>query len=142
MLGAFCAGMVLSVATSWAAAPVKQVSGEKIYTEHCATCHDTATRAPKFAVMRKLPAAFVLRSLELGKMKFQGMMRTGAERRTVAEYITEKKLPAVEEKDHTVAGFCSDVPGEFPAPNSTAEWNGWGVDETKSRFQPRADVNS
>ena len=95
MLGAFGAGMILSVATSWAAAPVKEVSGEQIYKEHCATCHDTATRAPKFAVMRKLPAVFVLRSLELGKMKFQGIMRTGAERRAVSEYVADKKLPPV-----------------------------------------------
>ena len=136
MLGAFGAGMILSVATSWAAAPVKEVSGEQIYKEHCATCHDTATRAPKFAVMRKLPAAFVLRSLELGKMKFQGIMRTGAERRAVSEYVTDKKLPTVAEKDPTVAGFCSELPGEFPLPNSSAQWNGWGVDATNSRFQP------
>ncbi len=136
MLGAFGAGMILSVATSWAAAPVKEVSGEQIYKEHCATCHDTATRAPKFAVMRKLPAAFVLRSLELGKMKFQGIMRTGAERRAVSEYVTDKKLPTVAEKDPTVAGFCSELQGEFPAPNSSAQWNGWGVDATNSRFQP------
>ncbi len=136
MLGAFGAGMILSVATSWAAAPVKEVSGEQIYKEHCATCHDTATRAPKFAVMRKLPAVFVLRSLELGKMKFQGIMRTGAERRAVSEYVADKKLPTVAEKDPTVAGFCSELPGEFPLPNSTAQWNGWGVDATNSRFQP------
>ena len=136
MLGAFGAGMILSVATSWAAAPVKEVSGEQIYKEHCATCHDTATRAPKFAVMRKLPAVFVLRSLELGKMKFQGIMRTGAERRAVSEYVTDKKLPTVAEKDPTVAGFCSELQGEFPAPNSSAQWNGWGVDATNSRFQP------
>ena len=136
MLGAFGAGMILSVATSWAAAPVKEVSGEQIYKEHCATCHDTATRAPKFAVMRKLPAAFVLRSLELGKMKFQDIMRTGAERRAVSEYVTDKKLPTVAEKDPTVAGFCSELPGEFPVPNSSAQWNGWGVDATNSRFQP------
>ena len=136
MLGAFGAGMILSVATSWAAAPVKEVSGEQIYKEHCATCHDTATRAPKFAVMRKLPAVFVLRSLELGKMKFQGIMRTGAERRAVSKYVTDKKLPTVAEKDPTVAGFCSELQGEFPAPNSSAQWNGWGVDATNSRFQP------
>ena len=128
--------LTLSVPASRAAAPVKEVSGEQVYKEHCATCHETATRAPKFAVMRKLPAAFVLRSLELGKMRFQGMMRSGAERRAVAEYITEKKLPPVEEKDPTVAGFCAEVPGVFPAPNSTAQWNGWGVDPTNSRFQP------
>ena len=136
VLSALCIAITFGVSSSWAAAPVKEVSGEKIYKDHCANCHDTATRAPKFAVMRKLPAAFVLRSLELGKMKFQGMMRTGAERRAVAEYVTEKKLPLVAEKDPTVAGFCAEVPGVFPAPNSTAEWNGWGVDATNSRFQP------
>ena len=102
LFGAFGAVLVLSAASSWAAAPVKEavhVDGEQIYKENCATCHDTATRAPKFAVMRKLPATFVLRSLELGKMKFQGIMRTSAERRAVSEYVADKKLPAVAEKD-------------------------------------------
>ena len=135
-LGVCGLGLLLSVATAWAAAPVNEVDGEAIYREHCATCHATATRAPKFEVMRRLPAAFVLRSMELGKMRFQGMMRTGAERRAVSEYITGKSLPAVTEKDPTVAGFCSDAPGEFPAAYASAAWNGWGVDETNSRFQP------
>ena len=135
-LGVCVVGLLVSAATAWAAAPVQEVDGEAIYREHCATCHATATRAPKFEVMRRLPAAFVLRSMELGKMRFQGMMRTGAERRAVSEYITGKTLPPVTEKDPTVAGFCSDAPGAFPAAHAAAAWNGWGVDETNSRFQP------
>ncbi len=47
-LGACGLGLLLSVATTWAAAPVQEVDGETIYREHCATCHATATHAPKF----------------------------------------------------------------------------------------------
>ena len=36
-LGVGCIGLLLSVATAWAAAPVQEVSGEKTYQEHCAT---------------------------------------------------------------------------------------------------------
>ena len=86
--------------------------------------------------MRRLPAEFVLHSLELGKMKFQGVLRTNEERRAISEWVTNKKLKPESVSDETVAGFCADAPGEFVVEAGAPQWNGWGVDVVNSRFQP------
>ena len=123
---------------SWAAAPTEQKpDGQALYEQHCAKCHaGQSTRAAQLDIMRRLPAEFVLHSLELGKMKFQGVMRTNEERRAISEWVTAKKLKPEAASDETVAGFCADAPGEFVVAADAPQWNGWGVDAVNSRFQP------
>ncbi len=123
---------------SWAAAPTGQPpDGQALYQQHCAKCHaGQSTRAAQLDIMRRLPAEFVLHSLELGKMKFQGVLRTNEERRAIAEWVTNKKLKPEAATDETVAGFCADTPGDFVVEDGAPQWNGWGVDMVNSRFQP------
>ena len=123
---------------SWAAAPADQKpDGQALYAQHCAKCHaGQSTRAAQLDIMRRLPAEFVLHSLELGKMKFQGVLRTNEERRAISEWVTNKKLKPESVSDETVAGFCADAPGEFVVEAGAPQWNGWGVDVVNSRFQP------
>ena len=123
---------------SWAAAPADQKpDGQVLYAQHCAKCHaGQSTRAAQLDIMRRLPAEFVLHSLELGKMKFQGVLRTNEERRAISEWVTNKKLKPESVSDETVAGFCADAPGEFVVEAGAPQWNGWGVDVVNSRFQP------
>jgi len=123
---------------SWAVAPAEQKpDGQALYEQHCAKCHaGQSTRAAQLDIMRRLPAEFVLHSLELGKMKFQGVLRTNEERRAISEWVTSKKLKPESASDETVAGFCADAPGEFMVEDGTPQWNGWGVDVVNSRFQP------
>ena len=123
---------------SWAVTPTEQrPDGEALYAQHCAKCHaGQSTRAAQLDIMRRLPAEFVLHSLELGKMKFQGVLRTNEERRAISEWVTNKKLKPEAATDETVAGFCADAPGEFVVEAGAPQWNGWGVDVVNSRFQP------
>ena len=123
---------------SWAVAPTEQKpDGQALYEQHCAKCHaGQSTRAAQLDILRRLPAEFVLHSLELGKMKFQGVLRTNEERRAISEWVTAKKLKPEAATDETVAGFCADAPGEFVVADAAPQWNGWGVDGVNSRFQP------
>ena len=123
---------------SWAVAPTEQKpDGQALYEQHCAKCHaGQSTRAAQLDILRRLPAEFVLHSLELGKMKFQGVLRTNEERRAISEWVTAKKLKPEAATDETVAGFCADAPGEFVVADDAPQWNGWGVDGVNSRFQP------
>ena len=131
LTGLFCS-------PSWAVTPAEQKpDGQALYEQHCAKCHaGQSTRAAQLDIMRRLPAEFVLHSLELGKMKFQGVLRTNEERRAISEWVTSKKLKPEAATDETVAGFCADAPGEFMVADDTPQWNGWGVDAVNSRFQP------
>ena len=146
--GAFRIGMVAllwigaSASQSFAAAPgAAGADGQALYDAHCAKCHaGQTTRAAALDILRRLPAEFVLHSMELGKMKFQGMLRTNAERRAIAEWVTDKKLKPESATDETVAGFCADAPGEFVVRDGAPQWNGWGVDAVNSRFQPAAQA--
>lgn len=131
------------VPSSWAISPAGEAEdgkaledGKVVYEQHCAKCHEgQVNRAPHRRVISRLPAAMVLRSLEAGRMLFQGMRRTNAERRAVAEWVTGKALPPDSAPDATVAGMCADAPGTFLVEDGAPQWNGWGVNNFNSRVQ-------
>ena len=130
---AACGIGVESVLAAQDAADQAGLDGEALYQEHCARCHEgQVTRAPHREVMARLPADLVLHSLDTGKMRMQGWVRTRPERRAMSEWITGKKL---QDKDETAGGFCADAPGEFAVAEGAPQWNGWGVDHFNSRFQ-------
>ena len=134
--GALCFAVLLGgVPASWAMEPGAQPApdAEQLYKQYCQQCHEgQVARAPHREVMSRLPANLVLHSLSVGKMRMQGWVRTIAERRALSEWITGKKI---KETDETVGGFCEDAPGEFSVADGAPQWNGWGVDNTNSRFQ-------
>jgi polyvinyl alcohol dehydrogenase (cytochrome) len=137
---ALVAGLLLSsmsLASSWARSPTGESDGAALYQAYCAHCHEgQVKRAPQRDVMARLPASTVLNSLERGRMKFLGMMRTDQERQAISEWVTGKTLPPPTDTDETVAGFCADAPGTFAVEDGAPEWNGWGVDPFNTRFQP------
>ena len=134
--GALCFAVLLcGVPASWALEPGAQPApdAEQLYKQYCQQCHEgQVARAPHREVMSRLPANLVLHSLSVGKMRMQGWVRTIAERRALSEWITGKKI---KDTDETVGGFCEDAPGEFSVADGAPQWNGWGVDNTNSRFQ-------
>ena len=134
--GALCCAVLLGgVPASWAMEPGAQPAPDaaQLYKQYCQQCHEgQVARAPHREVMSRLPANLVLHSLSVGKMRMQGWVRTIAERRALSEWITGKKIKDTEE---TVGGFCEDAPGEFSVADGAPQWNGWGVDNTNSRFQ-------
>ena len=142
LIQAFVCGALLSsvsVSSSWAFSPTEGGGdGEALYQAHCARCHEgQVKRAPHRDIMSRLPALMVLHSMELGKMKFQGMMRTGRERRAISEWMTGKKLPPPTDTDETVAGFCEDAPGSFAIEDGAPQWNGWGPITSIPASNPR-----
>ena len=124
--------------SSWAFSPSEQtIDGEQLYGRYCAHCHEgQVKRAPHREVMSRLPAEMVLHSLEVGKMRVQGWIRTSGEKRAMSEWITGKKLPPPSDEEATVAGFCADAPGTFSIEDGAPQWNGWGADGFNTRYQP------
>ena len=124
-------------APGWAFSPSEQeIDGEQLYGRYCAHCHEgQVKRAPHRDVMSRLPAEMVLHSLEVGKMRVQGWIRTSGEKRAMSEWITGKKLPPPSDEEATVAGFCEETPGTFSIEDGAPQWNGWGVDVFNTRYQ-------
>src|SRR3954470_7082167 len=86
MKHAIFAAIILSGVTARAqtAAP----SGERVYRERCAGCHDqTAQRIPPKTALQQMPAAKILRVLDFGVMMSVSYPMRRDEREAVAEYL-------------------------------------------------------
>ena len=127
--------LMLLSGPAWAVS-VAEPDGEALYNAHCAKCHDSVARAPKLGVMRKLPPEFIMRSLEVGRMVFQGVMRTKVERLAIAAYISEKEFGAARDDQAAAWTYCSLLPGQLDLSEQAANWNGWGGGISNARFQP------
>jgi polyvinyl alcohol dehydrogenase (cytochrome) len=109
--------------------------GAALYKERCATCHDNPQaqlRMPKREEIAARSPENVLAALTTGAMMTQAAGLTQDETRAIALYITGKNFGGIGD---AMAGQCTAPLKKF-APDAKADWNGWGVDPTNSRFQP------
>jgi len=112
--------------------------GALLYRTYCAICHEGATadaQAPNREMMKRMSAEQVLESLERGSMRARAAERSRAQRRALAEYVSQKHLAADSGGLIPRSAFCS--PASAPAANPLAgpAWNGWGHGITNTRFQ-------
>lgn len=120
------------------------VSGEAVYKDRCAACHDApdVMRAPSRESLRARPVATILAALEpTGVMAPQGAQLSAAEKQAVATFLAaplampsfETAKPAPATSDPSV-GRCTTAPPIADTPGTT--WSGWGNDPSNARFQP------
>ena len=114
------------------AAPSFAATGEEVYTRRCAMCHDQVSeRIPPRAVLQKLSAARIVRTLDAGVMMAVGFTLSREDRIAVASYLgtsaTESGPPA--------SAFCADRTVKLAA-KPKASWNGWSPETNNARFQP------
>src|SRR6516225_7531855 len=81
------------------------VSGEAVYKQRCASCHDSGSpRVPARDELKKLPATRILRALEFGLMNNVASKLRQEEREAVAAYLgvagDAGKLPST--------AYCAD----------------------------------
>jgi polyvinyl alcohol dehydrogenase (cytochrome) len=120
-----------------AASARAQPSGEAIYRERCAGCHDLTTqRIPPKGALQKIPATKILRVLDFGVMMSVAYPLRRDEREAVAKYLgTDGGDPVP-----PASAFCADrsvrnLPlGDARAP----QWNGWSPATSNTRFQTGA----
>ncbi len=127
--------------TSAQSAPTMSDPLEAVFQQHCAICHDNpATRAPGTASLRAMSPSFIVHALTSGIMQGPGAALSPAQRVSIAEYLTGKKLA----DDVPMAGRCG---GTLPAlAIGGSSYNGWGANPENWRFQrypgiAAADVN-
>jgi len=122
--------LILAAGLTWA----QGVSGEAIYKQRCASCHDgTSPRVPPKAAIQKLSSARILRVLDFGTMISVGYLLKRDEREAVSKYLGAPGAPTGAPR---AAAYCKDRTVRLsanPAPGST--WNSWSASPGNSRFQ-------
>ena len=118
------------------AAPLFAEDGPTLYTQLCASCHDSgADRAPNRDALRAMSPERVLTALERGAMLSMAAGRTGVERRAVAEFVTGKPFAQALSTTPSPQAMCRAASGDFANPLSGSHWNGWGADTSNTRYQ-------
>jgi polyvinyl alcohol dehydrogenase (cytochrome) len=116
----------------------QEPDGPTLYKVFCAKCHDVSgpNRAPSPAAMRMMSPENVVRALESGRMKEQGEVLTPAQKRTIAEFLTGKRVGEAGPAGN--AFKCADTKAAISF--SDADWNGWGADLANTRYQPASNA--
>jgi len=107
------------------------VSGEAVYRERCAACHDSGNaRVPPRDELKKLSVAHILRAMDFGEMNNVASKLKQDEREAVAAYLG---IPGGSGQPASKA-FCADRTVKLS--RSPAGWNGWSPSATNTRYQP------
>lgn len=122
----------LSIVALLAAVSCFAQEGSQVYISQCIECHSpaSASHAPSQEALSQIPWQDILKTLETGAMKIQAQNLTQEERVAAARYLG--KAGGAPELPH-VTGFC---PAGSRPTATKASWNGWGVDNLNTRFQP------
>ena len=104
----------------------------RVFMRNCQQCHspNSGAHAPLPEAMASIPWEEILKSLETGAMKSQGAALSADERKAVARYLGKAGSSVLPEMGGQCAAGAKPVAG--------SQWNGWGVDDWNSRFQPAA----
>jgi len=126
--------LTLAALTLSAAGLSQAQEGSQVFISRCLQCHSftSTTHAPTPEALGQIPWQEIVKTLESGSMKVQAQSLSSDERVAVARYIGKESgvqvLPEV--KGFCAAGVKPQVSGH--------DWNGWGVDDLNTRFQPPA----
>src|SRR5512135_3927438 len=118
-------------------------SGEEVFKQRCAGCHDANNpRIPRIAALHRMPAARILQTLNWGVMGNVAYTMTIAEREAVANYLgTHDPLVAP-----PPAAFCAGRTVRFAVDSAAKkeakqpEWNGWSPSASNTRYQDAHDA--
>jgi polyvinyl alcohol dehydrogenase (cytochrome) len=123
-------------------------SGEAVYKQHCASCHEgSVPRAPNREALRAMAPEAIDTALSSFSMRRQGATLSSAERRAVSAFMAGRPagsyrapLEVIGKEAYCAAGPTAG-PGAGTAPRDPLAgpaWNGWGIDSRNSRSQTAA----
>ena len=125
---------VAAFAAAASAQPLRaQNQGQDIYRAKCAGCHDGdgSVRAPRRASLASMSPRAVLATLTQGTMREVAADLSDADRRAVAEYLTQRPL---EPTALPATAYCAGPKGAVSAP-SPRDWTAWGGSPSGTGFR-------
>ena len=112
------------------------------FTGNCSSCHDAGTGgAPdRYTLNRRTPEE-VLATMRTGAHAEHAKALTEFQKRVVSVYVGGRPLGAADTGDASkMKNACHGAPAFEPFKGS--EWNGWGVDNANTRFQPTPGLSA
>jgi polyvinyl alcohol dehydrogenase (cytochrome) len=108
------------------------VSGKKVFYTTCSACHkDTAGYlTPGLSVLSNMTPRAILAALDYGKMRQQAASLSEDERKSVAEWLTNKKLKVTSLPDSLYTRFSL-----HPGDHSVFDYSGWGGNMAGTGFR-------
>ncbi len=107
-----------------------------VFRQQCAICHEAANipRVPTVTTLRQMSNRAILRALDSGSMREQGLKLGRSERSAVANWLGTKV--AVVASADALANRCKDA--AVGQKGKASSWGLWGADLQNSRFQSAA----
>ncbi|MCK9563750.1 MAG: PQQ-binding-like beta-propeller repeat protein, partial [Bacteroidales bacterium] len=130
-----CPWLFLLLAAAALAAPVTDPqdaahTGERIYLDNCATCHEAGVpKAPSQGMLQFMAPDAIYHALTEGVMAVQVPHLSDADKQQVAEYLTGHALNAAAEDSFL---WCRDDAAAFD-PAQPPRVSGWGVSHDNRR---------
>jgi polyvinyl alcohol dehydrogenase (cytochrome) len=105
------------------------------FTGNCAACHDSGKGgAPDRHTLNRRTPEEVLATISTGPHAQHAQGLTEFQKRVVAVYVGGRPLGSADTGDASrMKNVCQGAPAFEPFKGS--EWNGWGVDNSNTRFQ-------
>jgi polyvinyl alcohol dehydrogenase (cytochrome) len=126
--GCVCFGFaVLAASAAHAADP----SGEEVYKQHCAACHDQVSpRIPPRESLKALSAARILRSLDFGAMMSIAYPLKREQRDAVARFLGKSDSDDAPPREN-----ACPTGRRIMAASTSVSWNGWSPGSSNARYQ-------
>ncbi len=119
--------------------PAQEQTGESMYKQSCAQCHDEGIgRAPRRDTFKDMSPERVLAAMETGAMVTMGMRWPAPGRRAIAQFLTGKEFGTALSTDPPPQAMCAKGGNDFADPLAGAAWNGWGANTSNTRYQDAA----
>jgi len=121
-------------------AQVATRSGEDVYTQYCASCHDqVGARIPTREALAKMSPSRILRTLDFGLMMSIAYPMRRGEREAVATFLGT----GADDLAPPPSAFCKTDTPIMSGP-SRESWTGWATSQANTRFQAteRAGLNA
>ena len=132
-------GASIVASSAWAQAPAR--SGETVYKQHCAGCHEgSLPRMPTREGLRGLTPEHIETALSSFTMRRQGASLSPVERRAVSEFLAGRPTGSYKAPLDAIAktAYCGAAVTGAPGALTGPSWNGWGIDQRNTRFQSAA----
>lgn len=130
-------GLLLALAATGVRANAASQTAVDVYAANCATCHDSgsATQGPNRSILKLFSPEQIFTALDKGTMVRQASQLSLAEKRLLAEFLSEKRFGSAPVIPIPATAYCGPAAGAFRDSLSGSAWNGWGVTAANTRFQ-------
>ena len=124
---------------------VTTIDSEALYMNNCASCHADSgvSKAPTMTLLASMTPRGIYGALNSGKMRMHGEQLSEAEKRALADYLSDHDTYFNPNED-SLGAMSEDLNpcSVFVELSAQPSWNGWGGDVKNSGFKKGTGLNA